>query len=478
MIFTKLYNSAIFTSWVSQLIRIAFGLVTLPIVLKQFEVEEVNVWFLFVTIVGIGQGIQYGFNTTFVRFFSYSFSGVRINEFSDIKHKTSASQEKEIDKSEFADLFSVLKRTFFFLMLAYLILLGGFGTLGVAKPIGFLSNTKEGWFSWAVVVASSSYNLYMTIFQIYLRGINKVALLNRIITVTSLLGIFLVLAVGIYFPSLSNVVMSVQFIAILSSICFYFISHKAHDGFLNKIPRPYFKKAVFKHVWESAWKSGTATIIATVIKHISGVIVAQLFSPISSASFLLTKRLFELLESFTMVTFQAKIPEIAALRGRGDFKKLIPLLKKVLYLSYGIFIVGIVFILFFGNFAIQIIDGNTVLGSIFLLIAFTFSTLISRWSGINLAISNQANHIIEHINASIVFVVYFLFLGLFYSSLGIVVFPLATLVSTLSTTRFIINRTYKTLNTSFWKFEKSIFIPVTIIVGVISLIYLMLYTSI
>ncbi|WP_108869584.1 hypothetical protein [Aquimarina aquimarini] len=472
MILSKLYNSSIFTSWISQLIKVVFSLVTLPIVLKQFSVEQVNVWFLFITIVGIGQGIQYGFNTTFVRFFSYSFSGVRIKEFFDIKNKLEASLSKDVDKQEFSDLYVVLKRTFLFLTLIYFFLLAVFGTWGVIKPIGFLENYQEGWIAWLVIILSTSINLYMSIYQIYLRGINKVALINRVITIVSFFGIFLILFVGIYFPSLLNIILVVQFIAIMNSLCLYFASQKSNDSFLQKIPKSFFKKEVFNEVWDSAWKSGLTTIFATVIKHISGVIVAQLFTPISSASFLLTKRLFELLESFTMVTFQAKIPEIAAFRGRGDFKKLIPLLKKVLYLSYGIFVIGIVVILFFGENLISIIKGNAELGGISLLLAFTYSTLISRWAGINLAISNQANNVIEHINASIVFVIYFLFLGLLYKELGIVVFPLAALVSTLATAPFIIKRTYKTLNTTFIEFEKYMFIPIIIIVSLISLVYI------
>ena len=314
----------------------------------------------------------------------------------------------------------------------------------------------------------------MTIYQIYLRGINKVALINRVTTAVSFGGILLVLYVGIYFPSLLNIVTAIQFIALVNSSCIYFVAKKSNNSFVETIPKSHFKKEVFHEVWDSAWKSGFTTILATIIKHISGVIVAQLFNPLSSASFLLTKNIFELLESFTMVPFQAKIPEIASLRGRGDFKKLLPLLRKILYLTYGTFIIGIVIILFFGSDILNIIKGNVVLGSLSLLVAFVFSTLISRWSGINLAISNQANNVIEHINASIVFLVYFLFIGLFYKQLDTVVFPLASLFGTLATVPFIIKRTYKTLHTTFFKFERYIFIPVLFIVGLISFIYILI----
>ena len=465
--FKKIYNSSIFTSWISQVVKVVFGLITLPIVLKKFSIEETNLWFPFTTIVGIGQGIQYGFNSTFVRYFSYSYSGVNVKDFFKIKDRVSISSSGNVNESEFSDLLIVMKKTFLILTILYFILVLFLGTLSILKPVNYLENRYEGWIAWGLIIFGTTFNIYMTIYQIYLRGINKVALINRVSTIVSFFGVFLVLYVGIFFARLITIVFVVELIAIINSISIYFLSRKVNNNFLIELPKSKFKKEVFVVVWDSAWKSGITTIFATIIKHVSGIIVAQLFNPVTSASFLLTKRIFELLESFMMVTFQAKVPEIASLRAIGDFKRLIPLLYKVLYLLYGIFIMGVFIILFFGENLILLIKGNTDLGDVNLLIAFTFSTLILRWAGINLSISNQANHVIEHINGFIVFVCYFLFLGVFYKQLGVIVFPLAILFATLVTSPLIIRGTYKTLHTTFFEFEKRIFIPTICIVSLI-----------
>lgn len=467
----KLYKSSIFTSWIAQGIKILFNLITLPIVLKEFTAEEANVWFLFFTIIGIGQGIQLGFNTTFVRFISYSFSGVRIKEFMKLKEKKEKKFLKTVDINEFSNIFVVLKKTFIAITLVYILVMGTLGTWSVFKPISYLQNFNEGWATWILILGSSAVALYFTIYQIYLLGVNKVSLVNRIITLGNLLGIIIVVLVSIYAAGLFSIFLVVQLITILNGVACFYMSKRVNGNFLQKLPKSSFRKDVFIVVWDSAWKSGTTTIVANIIKHISGVIVAQIFTPSVSATFLLTKRLFDILETFTQVTFQAKIPEVASLRGMGDFERLIPLLKKVLYVSYGVFLSGVVVILFLGQDILNLIKGNIELGGPILLIAFCFSSLVNRWGGINLAISNQANHIIEHISAIIVFFVYFLFIILFYKSLGMLVFPLAMLISGICTAPLIIKRVYKTLNTTFFKFEMKIFMPVLVALILISLIY-------
>ncbi len=471
----RLYNSSIFTSWVSQGIKILFNIITLPIVLKEFTPEEANVWFLFFTIIGIGQGIQLGFNTTFVRFISYSFSGVRIAEFITLKDKKEKSFLSHIDTQEFSDLIIVLKKTFLALTAVYFLLMVVLGTWGVFKPIMYLENTSEGWNTWTLILVSSSITLYFTIYQIYLLGINKVSLINRINTVVSFIGIISVVLVSIYSLNLFNIFFVVQLITLFNGFCYYYAARIVNNNFLKKIPKSFFKKEVFNVVWDSAWKSGATTIIANIIRHVSGIIVAQLFTPLVSASFLFTKRLFDILEGFTQVTFQAKIPEIASLRGRGDFHNLTPLLRKVLYISYMVLLLGVIGILFLGQDILDLIKGNIELGEPLLLVAFSFASLLSRWGGVNLAISNQANNVIEHINALIVFFIYFLFILIFYKILGIIVFPLALIISSIATAPLIIKKTYKTFNTTFLNFEKRMFIPVFVILIIINLVYLYNY---
>ena len=68
-----------------------------------------------------------------------------------------------------------------------------------------------------------------------------------------------------------------------------------------------FHYSVFILVWES-WKSTITNISSNIINNISGILVANYFNTAQSATFLFTKRIFNVIESFTQTTFQARLP--------------------------------------------------------------------------------------------------------------------------------------------------------------------------
>lgn len=455
----RLYLSPIFNSWLAQAITMVFALIAVPIVLRKLLPPEINVWFLISTVVAIGQGVQFGFYSTFVRFLSYSASGVSVEEFENLHRKFEMRFAEQVNKSEFFDLMLVLKTVYLAITSIYFFLMVIFGSWAMYKPISLMGHSRDGWITWGLVVVTSTATLYFSVYQIYLMGVNEVSLSQRVNSLISLAGLGIFLAVSSVAPTLFNIVAVYQLIAVGNALWLMRLAFTVRNGFLREGHGSKFKKHLFCLVWGSAWKSGVSTIAANILKHISGVIVAQIFTPAASASFLLTKRLFDILDNFTMTTFQAKTPEIASLRGRGDFERLLPLLRKVFFLSYGLYLSGFAAIAFWGPTVLTMIKGNVVLGSFQLVMLFSVANFFSRWAGINLAISNQANNIIEHTVAVAVFFIYFTFIYLFYDRMGLLIFPAATLVSTLAVAPMIARVTYKTINTRFLQFEKFISIP-------------------
>jgi len=172
-----------------------------------------------------------------------------------------------------------------------------------------------------------------------------------------------------------------------------------------------------------------------------------------------------------MTTFQARIPTIAKLRGRGDFQALLPYLKQTQYISHGVFLVGYIAFITMGENILHLIKSNVNIGNFDLIILFSFATFLSRWGGMILATSNQANHVIEHINALIVSVVFFTIIYLFYTDLGINVFPFAHIVALTAAIPIIAKQVYPTLQTTFINYEKKVMFPMLGILIIINLIY-------
>ena len=467
----KLISSSILNSWFSSLVILFSSLIAIPIVITKLSVEEINVWFLFASIVALSQGVQFGFNTTFARFIAYVNSGVTIEEFRNLRYKKDIKFKDTIDKLEFGRVFYLMKYLYVFLSVIYLIVLFLIGYFSLGKPIESLANPGDGWMAASIVAVSTTITLSFGYYQNFMLGINKVALLQRITGIVNLIGLIFILGILFLHPTLVSIVFIYQLVSLSVLVSISYFAKKEFVNMHIKVPEKVFDKELFSIVWDSAWKSGITTVIANVVKHISAILVAQLFSPTASASFLFTKRIFDIIENFTMTTFNARVPAIAKYRGQGNFDKLMPYLRQTQYISYGVFLLGYIILLVGGEHILSLISSNVSLGTSSLIILFSFASFFSRYGGMSLAISNQSNHIIEHINALVGSTVFFITIFLFYESFSINVFPFAQIVAFLFVIYLFIKNVYPTLHTTFWQYEKKVFIPILGILILINLIY-------
>lgn len=467
----KLLNSPIINSWFCSIVTLFSSVFALPFVITTLSVEEINIWLLLSSIVVISQSVQFGFNGTFSRFISYVYAGVDISEFKDLRLKNELIYSVEYNKFDFIKVMNLMKFVYKVLAIIYFLLILVFGYFVLRKPLQNLNDPNEGWILGLIIAITTTLNLYFGYYQNFMIGINKVALVQRVTGIVNLLGIGLIFCVLIFLPSLNNIVIVYQLISVMVLYSVIYFSKKEYEILgLSKL-NGFFDKKLFILVWQSAWKSGITTIISNFVRHMSVIFVSQMFSSSVSASFLFTRKLFNIIESFTMSSFNARLPVISKYRGVADFDKLIPFIRQTQYISYAVFLFSYLIILCFSNYFLLFINSNVNLGSYQLIILFSFSTLLTRWGGMTLSISNQSNHVVEHINALIVAFVYFVCIYIFYDDFGVNVFPFSLLIAMIFVAPFIINNTYKCIFTSFWKYEKYVFIPVLFIIVLINLIY-------
>lgn len=469
----KILNSPVLNTWFSNTVILFNSVIIIPIVISKLTTEELNVWFLMFTIIALSQGVVFGFNATFMRFIAYSYAGVPIEAYRNIKDKTSL-EYKELNRNELSEIIALMKQVYKIISMLFVLVLALSGYFFMKNPIGALPHEAEGWYTWGFVVATATLSLYMSHYQLILEGMNKVVLVQRIIGLVNFIGFFCIMTVVFFNLTLFSAVAVYQVISLAVFVFFAFYVRKEKKEIGVQLSDGGFNKILFKLVWESAWKSGVTTLMANIVKHISSLIIANLFSPAQSASFQFTKRLFDVIERFTMVTFQAKLPLIAKLRGRGDFKALMPELRTTQYLAYGVFLTGYTILIFFGEPILLILKSNVELGSFWLILLFSFSTFLSRWGGMAAHISNQSNHVIEHIQVSIIMIVFFAVIICFYKQLGINVFPLAQAVGILAVMPITAKLVYKTLHTSFWSYEKQVMLPIATVLVAVNIVYLMI----
>ncbi|MGL1887879.1 MAG: hypothetical protein OCD76_15295 [Reichenbachiella sp.] len=458
--FKKLFRSAIFNTWFSNVVTLFSSLIAIPIVITNLEVGEINIWFLFSSIVAMTQGVLFGFNGTFTRFVAYSFAGVRIAEFREISAKKNIQETTSMDSVEFTRIYFLMKKVYLVLSAFYFLLLLFIAKFALAGPMLELGSVNVGWLSWGIIMITTTFNLFLGYHRVFLAGINQVALVQRVLGIVNLVGLGLIMLVLLFYPTLLSIVFIYQLVNLAGTLMVTFFGRRQFLEIKDPLVKAKIDKELFSIVWDSAWKSGITTVLGNIIKHISAVLVAQLFVAAESASFLFTKRIFDIIERFTMATFQAKIPLIAKFRGNGDFNKLFPTLRKTQYISYGIFMFGYIIFILIGENLLSFVSSNVKLGSVSMIILFSFSSFISRWGGMSLSVSNQSNKVVEHLNIMVIAVAFFISIYLFYDVVGILVFPLSQIIAMIISMPLIAYLVYPTLHTNFISYEKRMMLPI------------------
>jgi len=457
----------LFSAWFYSALNIISGLVVLPLVLKNFDVEQVNVWFLFFTIVSLSELVVFGFNVTFSRFVSYTIAGVPFNKFQTIRDNSVANETINVNL-QLSQIFTISTLLFLCLACLYLVVILLVGYFALAKPISFLETPSNGWVAWYVLVFGNFFRIITYVFPIFLQGMNKMTIYYNVQSAQKATYLVVALYVFYFAPSLINLSLAMAIAIIFSSLLFsyYFVKFKGEITFSR------FNKTLFYVIWDSAWKSGITKIMAPIIQHISGVIFAQTSLPALSASYLLTLRVFNLLQQFSDVTFDTFIPQIAMLRSRNRFDQLSKLIFRVCALCYAVYVCGYLVFILFGSYALDLIGSSSNFAAPHVIALFSFAYYFNRLGGFQLNLSNQANDVIEHKALLIYSILYFGCLFIFIDDLDMWIFPFALILAQVGTYFFTLPRSYKSYNTNFLQAEKFSFIPMLIMLMVINFFYL------
>lgn len=455
------------SAWVFAGINVISGLILLPFILSSFSAEEINVWFLFFSVIGISEMVTIGFNATFTRFISYTYVGVDYKQFGQISNSKTTPSEIDIYK-QLSELYTINVLVFISLGILYILLVQAIGYYALKTPISYLLNQKSAWVAWNIMVVSNMIRVMSYTYPIYIQGMNKMHVYYNLQSINKIVYIGLAIIVLLIYPSILLLTISAS-IATLITIMQYYLYFKKYSRKRIKITS--LNKDLFVVIWESAWKSGVTKIIAPIISHVNGLIFAQIASPQLSSSYLITERVFRILQNVTMLTFNVYIPTISRLRSKFEITKVNALISKAGLLGYGIFVIGYVVFIAMGESLIVTIRSSVEFASPQIIILFSFAYLLSRIGGFQLNLANQANRIIEHKAIIIYAVVYFGLLLIYMDNIDMWIFPFAMIVAQIASFIYTAKISYSLYNTNIIAAEKFAFLPPAIILSAINIVY-------
>ena len=466
-LFKKFWHSPTFNTWLSYVTKSFSLLVILPLILKKFTDAEVAIWYLFATIITLQGLIDMGFRVTFVRMISYAKGGAQ-DIISVIKPDTNYTLN-EANWHLINRIYSIMLKIYSRLSVISFILLVTLGSLALKKQIVFVPFLYQAWIAWGIVIIVTIIKLYGTVYSAYLEGLNYVALVRRIDSVTSICAILTSIAVLIFKPSLLLLVIANQSWAAIAVMRDYYICRYVEDGRFKTFIKFPFDKELFNKIWRPAWKSGLSSCMSNGLNNLSSVLYAQIGSTASVASYLLALRILTQVETFSMAPFYSKIPLFSRLRVRGEVNELIKKAQRSMLLSHLVFLAGVILIGSTSHLLIIYLHSHVqwVQSGIWLLLSFAY--FVHRYGAMHMQLYNTTNHIVAHIADGISGIIFIAVASLMIHKYQLYAIPIGMLAGYLGFySWYAAYHSLKSINKNFFEFEKkTMALPALIFIGYI-----------
>jgi O-antigen/teichoic acid export membrane protein len=389
---SRAWNSPTIMTWASFLVRSLSLIIVLPLILIRFSTEEIALWYLFITIIGLQMFVDMGLSPTFSRVISYAMGGADVNDLKSPKNKNNGKTNWESIEC----ISSEMRRIYSSISWFWTVLLSTAGTALLVIPISQVQDTALAWSAWAVILIVSTVVIKGNIFISYLQGINQIAIFRRWEAITSFGGIIASILVLVFDGNLLGMVIANQGFVLVSIYINRRLSRTLEDGHFKNFSIKGKNKKVFDAVWPSAWRSGIGVILTAGLMQLSGIMYAQFGSSAEIATYLLGLRLIITVSSFSQAPFYSKLPLLSRLYAEGKKDELIKISQRGMMLSHWVYVIGFIIIGVAGEKLLILIESNADFPSHLLWILLGIGFFAERYGAMHLQLYSITNHIIWH----------------------------------------------------------------------------------
>lgn len=451
----RLWHSPTVTTWGSTVSRVAGLLVILPLVLTRFSAPEIAVWYLLSSIISLQTVADAGFAPTFQRVFAYAVGGAA--ELSGFRERSRATADGRANLELLARIWSTAQLIYNRLTVGGILILGSFGTWALRRPITGLADPLDGWLAWIAVLTGTACVLRGNSFAAYLQGSDRIALVKRWETFTSLGGALTSIIVLLLGGRLLALAIAVQSWSVINALRDWLLCRRVQrEQFGHPIPlHPANDPSVLSVVWPAAWRSAVGIGMSRGVVYASGLVYAQIADASSLASYLLAIRLVTAVSEVSQAPFYSKLPRLAQLISTGRQEEMVALARKGMALAFWAFVVPFVAIGVSGPTLIRMIHSHAPFAPQLLWSLIGVAFFLERYGAMHLQLYSTTNHIVWHIANGVSGALNISVIWLLFPIIGVYAFPAGLIISLLGFYCWYSARySYKTFGMRFSAFER------------------------
>ena len=354
-------QSAVAWSLFATVFRLLSGVLVLSLVVRKLPSDHLGLWYVFLTLQGIGNLFDLGFTPAITRAAGYLWAGAR-----ELKGFGIAAPVQEDQSESIEPNFPLLSRLmvtmrhyyrFFGVAFGLLMLLGG-GTWIWIKTQG-MPDATELRLCYALFAFGGFLNATGDLWPALLSGINAVKIAQKIIFGSAVLS-FVVTFLGL----LGNLGIWALVLGTVSSGAFIRWSgrsffRKLTDSRLELNVSP--QVDILAKLWPVAWRTGLMYVGGFLVVSANTLICSALLNLKVTASYGLSLSLIGMLTHTSAIFTNIKIPLVNHLRASARTNEIAELWIQRTRLSIALYLTGAFVLLLFGNYMLQLIGSRTLL---------------------------------------------------------------------------------------------------------------------
>ena len=357
-----LKQSEIIWGYSATALNVGFGLILLPIVLHYLSKDDAGMWFVFLTISSLTQLLEFGFQPTLARNVAYVFAGSQ--KLKSIGVPELEKNEKKVNLVLLSNLVYAAKEIYkiiFYIATIILFFGGSIYVILIASPDQNITQTI---LAWNLFSLGCLMNLYFGHINAILQGSGHITSANKAIVISKITFII----TGVLTLSLNLGLLGLGIASLISAGISRLVLYKYMITLITpKIKlRPDSKSKkerieLRKLLWANASRLGLVQVGAFLIQRASILIVPIYLGLEETANYGLTVTALLALMSISLVYCNLNLPKVNRLQSIRSINEISKLYIEITIHACIIYVVGLVFIVLFGNKIFNFLGSKTEL---------------------------------------------------------------------------------------------------------------------
>ncbi|HOC57087.1 MAG TPA: hypothetical protein PKI20_15830 [Verrucomicrobiota bacterium] len=341
-ILRRLHTSSVAWSWVSNVLRLAIGVLLLPLVLHKLTTEELGMYFVLLNLVALAPVIDFGFSPTIVRFVSYAMGGAETLQAQGFTAATGQGPNRRL----LWQLFFTTRSLYRYLALAVFVLVGAWGTYMVEMRVYETPLPTVARVAWAITLVATVLDIYSNWAVIFLRGMDKVLISVQI----SVVGSVVKFAVAAGLLLVGGGLASLPVGSLVGSLLQQSLARWQCRKHLGNQPSPEAASTWqnLRLLWPNSWRLGLATVWANLTVQANMAICLKVLGLSCYAQYALSCQLVGIISGMAMTWTQVKWPVVGQHFTRHDYVAMRRLLRPRFWLQIASFLALAAGLLFCG----------------------------------------------------------------------------------------------------------------------------------